>query len=545
MTHAVDSNRAHAAVLAVAVVFLMTFAGAPALVAQTKIPEPPVRYDADYLPASFHQQRRTLLMEALPENAVAVLFSAPEGSDPYVQQRDLYYLTGSKEPNTVLLLAPSGIDVDGSSETEVLFVPPRTRYSDVWLGRRFGVEGAETVLGMDRALSIERFEDVLESVATNPSIRFFHLQRPEGVVSGSGLEEQLEAFETHARPLSSVIDGSLRREVFFALGTDAQRRFERVQSMLRDRLGERQTTGFARELLDAFLNATSHEEWTEWRNENVHSRFADGTTLRSILSEHRMTKTADELELMQKAIDITAEAQREVGRALEPGMREYEIQALLEYVFMREGSERPGFSSIVGSGENSIILHYSSNRRQMEAGDVVVVDIGASYRGYTADVTRTLPVGGTFNSEQRAIYEIVLAAQEAGIEATRAGNAFGAPGQAATMVIADGLLELGLIQEPQQVRRFFMHGTSHYLGLEVHDVGDYGELAPGQVITVEPGIYIEPADDIDSRWWNIGVRIEDDVLVTDADPFVMSFSAPKAVDEIEALMRESSSIVSP
>jgi Xaa-Pro aminopeptidase len=169
----------------------------------------------------------------------------------------------------------------------------------------------------------------------------------------------------------------------------------------------------------------------------------------------------------------------------------------------------------------------------------VVIDIGAEYHGYTADVTRTVPVDGVYSPEQRAIYELVYRAQEAGIEATRAGSDFGAPHQAAAQVLATGLAELGLIPSPtdaQGLRRFFMHGTSHYLGLDVHDVGSRGPLQPGTVITVEPGLYVPAADDIDPKWWNIGVRIEDDVLVTDGDPVMLSADVPRQIDEVEALM---------
>jgi Xaa-Pro aminopeptidase len=251
-------------------------------------------------------------------------------------------------------------------------------------------------------------------------------------------------------------------------------------------------------------------------------------------------KTAEEMVLLQRAIDITAEAHREVMRQVEAGWAEYEIEALLEYVFKREGSESPGFQSIVGSGENSVILHYETNRRTTEPGDVVVIDIGAEYHGYSADVTRTIPVDGRFSTEQRAIYEIVLAAQEAGIAATTAGSMFFAPHQAAAVVLARGLAELGLIRGPTDqagLSRFFMHGTSHYLGLDVHDVGTNGPLLPGTVITVEPGIYIAASEDIDPKWWNIGVRIEDDVLVTQSGPVVLSAGAPRGVEEIETLMR--------
>ncbi len=267
-------------------------------------------------------------------------------------------------------------------------------------------------------------------------------------------------------------------------------------------------------------------------------RYADGITLRTRLDALRTVKTSEELALLRRAIEITAAAHREAIRSIEPGMYEYEVEALIEYVFHRNGAESPGFPSIVGSGENAVILHYETNRRQMQAGDLVVIDIGAEYHGYTADVTRTVPVSGRFSPEQRAIYDIVLRAQEAGIRAVRAGAPFGAADQAARAVVAQGLQQLGLLGRDGNVRRFFNHGTSHYLGLMVHDVGTGGPLAPGTVITVEPGIYIPPAPDVDRKWWHIGVRIEDDVLVTEGEPVVLSTGAPRAPEEIEALMRE-------
>jgi Xaa-Pro aminopeptidase len=294
-----------------------------------------------------------------------------------------------------------------------------------------------------------------------------------------------------------------------------------------------------RSLAEAFISSGSYDEWARRRTELLAGR-SEGTALRIALNDFRTTKTEEELALLRRAIDITADAHREVMRQVRPGWAEYQIEALVEYTFKRNGSEYPGFPSIVGSGENSTILHYETNRRTTEPADVVVIDIGAEYHGYTADVTRTIPLSGRYSPEQRAIYEVVYAAQEAGIRASRAGNDFRAPHNAAAQVLAEGLARLGLISSPNDMaglRRFFMHGTSHYLGLDVHDVGNYGPLTTGTVITVEPGIYIAAADDIDPKWWNIGVRIEDDVLITDGDPIILSAAAPRQIDEVEALMQ--------
>ena len=221
-------------------------------------------------------------------------------------------------------------------------------------------------------------------------------------------------------------------------------------------------------------------------------------------------------------------------------MKEYEAEAIIEYIFKKNGAEYPGFPTIMGSGENSCVLHYVSNRKTMKGANLLVSDVGAEYHGYTADVSRTIPVDGHFSEEEAIIYNIVYDAQKAGIEASRAGNRFWDPNIAATTVISQRLIKLGLIKRPIELRRYFMHGTSHYLGLDVHDKGTYGELQPNTVITVEPGIYIAEGSPCDPKWWNIGVRIEDDVLITDGDPEVISDCVPKTIEEIEKLMEENS-----
>jgi Xaa-Pro aminopeptidase len=244
----------------------------------------------------------------------------------------------------------------------------------------------------------------------------------------------------------------------------------------------------------------------------------------------RVIKSQAELELIRRAVQLSCDAQVQAAKSVEPGMWEYEVAALVEYVFRREGAEGSAFAPIIGSGPNSCRIHYSENKRQMTAGEVVVVDIGASYRHYCGDVTRTLPVGGTFSPRQRDVYEIVLKAQREAIAIIRPGIKFSAVHEKAAQVLGEGLVGLGLIARPADYGKYFIHGTSHHLGLDVHDVGESNVLLPGMVITVEPGIYI-PEE-------NLGVRIEDDVLVTEQGHEVLSAAAPKTVAEIEALMRE-------
>jgi Xaa-Pro aminopeptidase len=243
---------------------------------------------------------------------------------------------------------------------------------------------------------------------------------------------------------------------------------------------------------------------------------------------------------MRKAIDMTCKAHEEVMKALIPGMKEYQAQAVVEFMFRNEGSEYVGYPSIVGGGENSCILHYETNRKMLEGGNLLVIDAGAEYHGYTADVTRTLPVDGVFSPEEKIIYEIVLEAQEAGIKACKPGAEFRASHKAAVAVIQKRLMALGIIKTPNDFMDYFFHGTSHYLGLDVHDAGNYGRLAPGNVITVEPGIYIPSGSPCDPKWWNIGVRIEDDILITTAEPENLSGKLVKTVAEVEAMMKEES-----
>ncbi|GAB4149255.1 MAG: Xaa-Pro aminopeptidase [Bacteroidia bacterium] len=266
----------------------------------------------------------------------------------------------------------------------------------------------------------------------------------------------------------------------------------------------------------------------------------DTRRLGQMMAMLRQIKQPEEMVLLRKAIEISNQAHIEVMKALTAGMTEYHIQAMMEYEFRMRGAETVGYPSICGAGENSCILHYTSNRKPMEKNDLIVVDAGAEYHGYTADITRTMPANGKFSPEQYIIYNIVLEAQEAGIKASIKGNEFRAPHKAAIAVIKKRLKALGIIQHEEDYGRYFFHGTSHYLGLDVHDAGMYGHLTPGNVITVEPGIYIPEGSPCDPKWWNIGVRIEDDILITETEPEVLSAAVPKGAAEIEKMMEKES-----
>jgi Xaa-Pro aminopeptidase len=503
--------------------------------------EAPARYDEDRPSPDFHRGRREAVLAALPRDAVAIVVSSPtrlRSNDVHYQYRQsnsLYYLTGMTEPATVLILVPLGAEVDGNNVNEILVVPERNPATEAWNGRRVGAERAAGELGVEIAVGSGRLDEVLAPLLETR--RPFVLPWPDGVEQGSALASQLTYLKERI-PVLEVAPGraGFAQRAMLRVTDDAS--YDRLRGML-DRMGGLEATAgtAAADMTRAFVEAGSAAAWLQWQEEHL-GEFADSMLLEAILTDLREVKTDEEMRFLQEAIDITAAAHREALRSIEPGLHEYEIEAVIEYVFHRGGSEYTGFPSIVGSGENSTILHYESNRRRMEDGDLVVMDIGAEYRGYSADVTRTAPVNGEFSEPQRQIYEAVLEAQEAAIAAVQPGASLQAVGAAASAVLAERLTELGLISDPGGLRRFLPHGVSHYLGLDVHDAGTYGPLRAGSVITVEPGIYISPADDVDERWWNIGVRIEDDVLVTDDGPVVLSGGAPKSVEEIETMMTE-------
>jgi Xaa-Pro aminopeptidase len=428
--------------------------------------------------AETHARRRAAFLDAMAvasPSAVAVIPSAPvflrnnDVEHEYRQDSDLFYLTGFDEPESVAVL-------DAVTRKVTLFVRPRDRDREVWDGPRAGVDGATALFGADEAFVISELEEKLPGLLQN------------------------------------------HRRVYYRLGHN--RKFDDRLLAGIDRVKARQRTG-----------ASAPTEVVD-----------PGT----ILHEMRLRKTVPEVEAMRTAARITREAHELAMRRTKPGMHEYEVEALLLDTFRRHGSERPAYGSIVGSGPNACVLHYRKNDRRIHDGELLLIDAGCEYGYYASDVTRTFPVGRAFSREQQAIYELVLEAQLQGIEATRPGANLDAIHALNVAIITKGLVRLGLLQgEPEKLietegyKRFFMHRTSHWLGMDVHDVGTYYEagkarpLEAGMVLTVEPGIYIAPDDaTVPPAWRGIGVRIEDDVLVTPSGPEVLTAGIPKTVDEV-------------
>jgi len=438
-------------------------------------------YDDDLLSKSFHADRRDALRKLMPENSVAVFFAAPVRN----RSNDVNF-EYHQDPNFFYL---SGLQEPHSM---LLIFKEEVEYTGDNINEIIFIQPRDSAkeLWTGRRLGEEGVQRILgfEKVLLNETLSSFNIN--------------FNSFDKlyYTLPMEDVRDNPVYRGDLYSLVMHFKQKAASV------------------------LNPENQ------------------LILQEMMAKLRQVKTTDELTLMINAIDFTCNAQRELMKALRPGMNEYEAEALIEYVFMKNGSECPGFPSILGGGENSCILHYVSNRRELNEGDLLVCDIGAEYHNYTADVTRTLPVSGKFTEEQKQIYNIVLEAQQAGIIVSREGNKFWEPGNEAKRVIAQGLLELEIITDPSQVKQYFMHGTSHYLGLDVHDVGLFGPLERGNVITVEPGIYIPEGSPCNPKWWNIGVRIEDDVLITEGGPEVLSSCVPKTISVIETLMKEPSTI---
>lgn len=276
----------------------------------------------------------------------------------------------------------------------------------------------------------------------------------------------------------------------------------------------------------------------ELKSKLKHAGVTENTrSLRSMMAILREVKSPEELVLLQRAVDITVDGFLDMMKQLKPGMKEYEAQAWIEFHARKNGSEYMGYPSICGGGNNACVLHYTHNRKLLHDGELILVDMGAEYHGYTADITRTVPVNGTFTEPQAKVYDLVWKAQQAGIKVCLKGASFRAAHEEARRVIGEGLMELGIISKKSEADRYFMHGTSHYLGLDVHDAGTYGPLKPGVVMTVEPGVYIPEGAPCDPKWWKTGIRIEDDILVTEGEPLVLSKALPSRREDIEAVMK--------
>ena len=443
-----------------------------------------------------YQKRRIALAKKIRANTgggVAVIATASELSRnrdsefPYRHDSDFFYLSGFEEPGATLVNK-----VDQNSEETHLFCRPKDPEREIWDGIRLGPEAAPKMLGVDSAHSNVELDTKLSQLLADQDAVYVRLA---------------ESAETDRR---------LRHWM------------KQVRQQARAGI-------------------------------NPPSEFHD---VEAMIHEMRLFKDVHEIEIMRRAAAISARAHIRAMQICKPGMREYQLEAELLHEFRNSGSQSVAYNSIVAGGANSCILHYRAGSTELRGGELCLIDAGCELDGYASDITRTFPVNGKFSGPQRALYDITLAAQEAAIAVTKPGNTFMQPHEAALKVLTQGLLdekllkltELGSLDnaiETAAYRRFYMHRTSHWLGMDVHDVGSYREqnninadaekpwriLRPGMVITIEPGLYVRPAQDVDEQFWNIGIRIEDDAVINDSGCELISRSAPVKADDIEALMK--------
>jgi len=471
-------------------------------------------YDLDRLSPEFHKSRRDELRSHMAPHTAALFLSALEknrsNDDNYLFHQDpnFYYLTGHTQADAALLITKEPIIVNGIPTNEVIFVQKKNLAQEVWKGVRLGTEGAKSVLKFSAAIVIDSLKEFLKPVL-----------------------EKIDTFYYNSVAPKSIYDPVL--DTTWLL-------WQSVKDGLENRYSG--TTYATNKMLDkggiSINRNRNYNPITDDTHKDIRTDTKLGVaSLKNILAEMRSIKQDEELRLMRKAIKVSNEAHNEIIRSAKPGWYEYQMQALGEYIFTKNGCEYVGYPCIVGSGNNSTILHYESNRRQTEPGDFIEMDMGAEYHGYTADITRSFPINGKFANEQRIIYDLVLEAQDSGIAQAKVGNDFKAPHRAAVSVITRGLINLGIISNPDDYKKYFMHGTSHFLGLDVHDAGNSAEpLKDRQVITVEPGIYIAEGSPCDKKWWKIGCRIEDDILITPSGPEILSKDTPRKAEDIEKLM---------
>ena len=442
-----------------------------------------IQYDTDVITPSEYKTRRDSVMKMIGQDAAAVFYSSPErmrNGDVdflYRQADNFYYLTGFTEANALLILSPKGIRVKVNDSTTITT------------------------------------NEVLFVQARNPQAEAWTGRRygTEGAMKIIGIQSSLPNDK-----FKSVFQQTLFSGIKYLY----------AQSVTSD------VTGQLRELLSPIVsyvdNAKRYNSKIELRDPNA------------IVHTMRIIKSKQEIEMLRKASEISAIAHNQAMISVEPGMYEYEVQALYEYVFQRQGSEFNGYPCINGTAENSVILHYNTNRKKINNGDIVLSDCAAEYRGYSSDVTRSYPANGKFTKEQKEIYQIVLNAQKAAIAKIKPGVMWNEVSAAADSVIVEGLFSLGIMKQKRGMgfKKFYNHGLGHPVGLNVHDVGQQMMVA-GMLYTVEPGIYIpENSEGVDKKYFNIGIRIEDVILVTENGNENLSVSAVREISDIESLMKK-------
>ncbi|MEB2781145.1 aminopeptidase P family protein [Algoriphagus sp. C2-6-M1] len=497
-------------------------------------------YFEDGLTSEWHKGRRNELRKLMPANSVAVFFNNPVKNRTndvdyiYHPNTDFFYLTGFREPNAVLVIFSEKREINGGLADELVFVQNREPQAEMWNGKRLGIEGMMNELGFEQALINSEF-------AAKSGI---NLQDFDKILTFS-LSEAIEESSSN-KPLIQMVNefkaataypeklNEVSAQVYKLIKDSDLKTSDRVVQMLK-RYGNQYPYMMEDPLISSYLNAESPEKRMVVKGE-ISEQKLDITSLGSMMDALREVKTLEEIALLKKAVLISAIGQVEVMKAAKIGMTEREIQGVHEFIYKRYGAEELGYPSIVGGGNNGCILHYIENDKRDLSERLLLMDLGAEWRGYTADVTRTIPVNGKFNQEEKAIYELVYQAQEAGIAISKPGVTFQEIDAAGRAIINEGLAKLGIIEKGES-HMYFPHGTSHHIGLDVHDRSTGNALREGVVFTIEPGIYIPEGSACDPKWWGIAVRIEDDILITAEGNINLSRDAPRTVAAIEEMMR--------
>jgi Xaa-Pro aminopeptidase len=520
-----------------------------ALAALTSIAKAQENLPTDYLRPAFHAGRREALRALMPPRSVAVIFSYPtrtfsnDVSYPYHPSPDMYYFSGYKEPDAVLLIFKEPQKgAGGTSYKELFFVQQRDPQQEQWTGRRLGVEKVKSELGFDSVYNGSDFARYPIDLSGFDHILFPALPDDvhDDLADAADLYDLLQTFKKKAA-LPADFDVATNA----LLGNIAERATVQLLPRIKPYISKRREASEKlrnNALLTEFLNSRNAEDLEAFRKKVAAVKW-NSYLYDKLVAALRVIKTPEEMALMRKTVSISSIAHAEVMKAIRPGMSEAELQGLQEYVHKKLGAEYVGYPSIVGGGANGCILHYEENARTNVGKDMVLMDIGAEYHGYSADVTRTVPTTGKYSPEQKAIYDLVYEAQEAVFPLCHEGTPFAALNDKATDVLAAGLVRLGIIKDRSQVSLYYPHGCSHYLGLDVHDVGNYGQpLKENMVITVEPGIYIPAGSPCDKKWWDIGVRIEDDVRIGKDKEELLSWQAPRKSEEVEKMRAQKSAI---
>jgi len=496
---------------------------------------------------AFHQSRRDALRQKLPPNSVAVIFANPTRNRAndvdyvYHQDPNFFYLTGWREPQSVLLVYSSEQQDENGSYQDKIYIQERDPSAEQWNGYRLGVEGA-LKMGFDRVALRSDFVQNPPSFDAFDEVLIVDFQNDERDLAGDPYDlYQLK--RTFKKAINFPANfNRVQYQIQQAIRTATPESFARLQNYVEWQI-ERDDSLLEDPIIKDFMALETLEVPADLKMKTafvLKDYIFDVEKLEQIMGDLREVKAPFELKQLKRAIEISAIGQVEVMKALHPGMSEREVQGIHEYVFKKYGAAYEGYPSIVGAGNNACVLHYIENSDNPSETDLMLMDLGAEYEGYTADVTRTLPVKGNFTEEQRLLYQIVYDAQEAGIAKSLVGATTREVTKATQEVVTKGLIELGVITEASEFRRYYPHGAAHHIGLDVHDLSNYGPLPENSIITVEPGIYIPNNSPCDPKWWGIGIRIEDDILITKEGPINLSAGAPRSWEAIEAMMAKSS-----